>query len=429
MNNKILKCLVLSGLAIGLASCGTNTSSPAPSPTPNPTTPAASTPAPAPVSTPAPAPVSTPAPAPVSTPAPISTPTPVSTPTPISTSVPVSSTPAPTPAVTYDISYNFSEAEVGSYNAQTEFGSFTLMTDSSHAVAIEDLDAPVEMDGLTFTKRLNTKGSANMSTPYRVYKFTSTGKGTIDIYGKSGKAGEARDVGVYNTVKKVDEDGASFGDDIQKYTLEINFITDYYIYSAASLHIHFIGINMEEGVENSDWAPKNPEHLNDANFFNVTELITQEYKESFTMDNFTVNATADADSSVVVDANNKTRATPYNNETVKYTKRLKLGGAGGLTFRSITVTMTGAGFISIDGLSSNSSTPTQIMLYKADGTAVTTEPVVFAGANPENKNYTITQSLRVEEAGDYTFYVVPATEGETKGLNVYGVVITLDAAA
>lgn len=424
MNNKLLKCLALGGLAIGLASCTTTPSSTTPASTPNPTTPATSTP----VTPSTPAPVSTPTP--ISTPAPVSTPTPVtSTTVPVSTPAPISSTIPPAPVASYDISYNFSSAEVGTYDAETQFGDFTLLTDASHSVTIEELEAPVEIDGLTFTKRLNTKGSANMNTPYRVYKFTSTGKGTIDIYGKSGKAGEARDIGVYNTVKKLDEDSVSLGDDIQKYTLEINFITDYYIYSAASLHIHFIGINMEEGVENTDWAPTNPEHLTDANFLNANELIAQEYKEGFTMDNFTVNATSDENCSVVVDANSKERSTQYNGITVKYTKRIKLGGAGAMNYRSITVDMAGAGYISIDALSSNSSTPTQIMLYKADGTAVTAEPVVFAGKNPNNDKQTITQSLRVEEAGKYTFYVVPATTGDTKGINVYGVIINLDAAA
>ena len=91
MNKKLIACLLLASLLLGLCACGQKEEpAPAPDPTPAP----APAPAPAPDPTPAPAPAPDPAPAPTPDPAPAPAPDPAPAPTPTPDPVPV---PAPDP--------------------------------------------------------------------------------------------------------------------------------------------------------------------------------------------------------------------------------------------------------------------------------------------------------------------------------------------
>lgn len=114
--------------------------------------------------------------------------------------------------------------------------------------------------------------------------------------------------------------------------------------------------------------------------------------------------TADATNTVTMDASSKTIG------GVKYTHRIKLGGAGATTYRSIGVEVKKGAKIVVHCMSSSSSAARNGYLYDAAGNKVNSEAITVAGTET-------VWEISVAEAGTYYF------ASETGGVNVYGVQI------
>ncbi len=118
---------------------------------------------------------------------------------------------------------------------------------------------------------------------------------------------------------------------------------------------------------------------------------------------FTVKATDSK--TVAIDENEKTDETG----TMVFSKRMKLGGAGDPTYRSVHFTTAAAAQITVYAMSSSGTADRPLSLYKADGTLVSTQTAL--GTVTDNK---IPQSTyTVTEAG--TYYLA----SDDGGINIY----------
>ena len=109
---------------------------------------------------------------------------------------------------------------------------------------------------------------------------------------------------------------------------------------------------------------------------------------------------------MVGEGNNKER------NGVTYSKRMKLGGAGSATARSIKLTTSGAATITFYAMSSSSSDSRAVALYDGTYTAIDTTYSALAG----DKLYEVTYT--VDGAGTYYFGSVSG------GVNVYYIAVT-----
>ena len=146
----------------------------------------------------------------------------------------------------------------------------------------------------------------------------------------------------------------------------------------------------------------------DSLFLNANSLENQTFDSEYQKGSFTIKA--DADHSVVVDANKKTF------EDVSYTKRIKLGGTGTADYRSIHFTLENDSTVDFDMLSSNGESERTVNIYKVDGEneeIVNTLTVVGSKVDGAYQRHTLDLT-----AGSYYFC------SASSGLNVYGVRIT-----
>lgn len=136
---------------------------------------------------------------------------------------------------------------------------------------------------------------------------------------------------------------------------------------------------------------------------NISSLDVKTYTENIEKDGFTVLAGNGTDASVTVDANKKT----VNN--VEYTKRLKTGGSGTPTQRSIKFTTQAGTVVSIIACSANSgeSRPLGIATL-VDGTFSDVAVLNFGGSVSEQK-------VKLPNAG--TYYLYP----KSNGINFYDI--------
>lgn len=132
-----------------------------------------------------------------------------------------------------------------------------------------------------------------------------------------------------------------------------------------------------------------------------------------------ISVTASSSSTVTVDGNNKTYTDPSNSLNDRtYTHRLKLGGEGKATQRSIKMLTTGAAKIVIYCMSSSNSASRTAALYDSTFIDKTATPDAVVGATitvPGDQLYRY--EFDVTEAGTYYF------ASQASGLNVYGIEI------
>lgn len=119
--------------------------------------------------------------------------------------------------------------------------------------------------------------------------------------------------------------------------------------------------------------------------------------------------TAGAEGNVVIEANNKTI------DGVAFTDRIKLGGTGTTTYRSVGFEVKAGATIEIYAVSSSSSADRNSFLLDSAGNKLSTTATVVAGAAPAKYTFT------VDKAGTYYFI------GEGGGINVYGASIIYNA--
>ena len=120
---------------------------------------------------------------------------------------------------------------------------------------------------------------------------------------------------------------------------------------------------------------------------------------------FTIVAAAGA--SVDIEANAKTA-----DDGTSYTKRIKLGGAGNFSKRSIHFSTTGKATVEVYAMSSTGSVDRSLELYQSDETNAIGSVVAY-GAN------LVKGTIEIAEAGDY-YLASPAS-----GVNVYAVKVTV----
>lgn len=119
--------------------------------------------------------------------------------------------------------------------------------------------------------------------------------------------------------------------------------------------------------------------------------------------------TASGDGNVVIEDNNKTI------DGTKYTQRIKLGGTGTTTYRSIGFEVKQGATIVVYAISSSSSAARDSFILDSNGNKLSTTAVSVAGDAAAKYEFT------VEEAGTYYFI------GEGGGINVYGASIIYNA--
>lgn len=138
--------------------------------------------------------------------------------------------------------------------------------------------------------------------------------------------------------------------------------------------------------------------------FNADTLQVGSYSSSFTGgDGFTINI---SNSKVEVDANSKTA-----DDGSKYSQRLKLGGVGNRTNRSISFSLESSASIKVYAMSSSSSADRSLTLYNAEDMPV--------GSVSAYGNSLALSTITVSQAGYYYF------ASPDSGVNVYGIVITI----
>lgn len=132
-------------------------------------------------------------------------------------------------------------------------------------------------------------------------------------------------------------------------------------------------------------------------------------------DNNSVSITAATNANVVVESNSKKAS-----DGTALTHRIKLGGAGTTSQRSIKITVTEITTITIYTMSSSSSEARTVMLVDSNGNDVlvsngaTLEGTVFT-ADTKVDGADVRKIVVTVEAGTYYFY------SQAKGLNVYGI--------
>ena len=309
---------------------------------------------------------------------------------------------------------NISELEDGDITEDVTLRAFTFVKNgdntqdsSKKPMTVASLDTPVVVEGanLTFTKVLKTE-SASQTDPTklaRVISFEVTGKGTATVYAKSGKAEDlTRSISLYHVGNAVVHDKKTLTADVEAHTLEFHYAGTYYLTSSANVSIYHIAVEFQDGV-NEEWEPAF--ELSDANQLNASELPARELKANFAAGSFVINATAEASQSVIIDTSNK------EYDGVKYTQRIKLGGAGDATYRSITITTTGAARITVVAMASNKAeTRVGVLINLADNTQVG-ESASMGGSTLDGFIWT------VDAAGSYLF------SSQNGGINVYNIII------
>lgn len=146
-----------------------------------------------------------------------------------------------------------------------------------------------------------------------------------------------------------------------------------------------------------------------AQTWNFSEWELQTINETITKDGLTV--LANANSTVTIDGNNKTV------DGVKYTQRLKTGGAGSAEGRTLSFNVTGKCTINVIACSSNSSDERTLNISAGEFANIYTTATVPTGnpvVVPIEYNGEATTIYLASASGGINFYaisVVPTTTG------------------
>lgn len=152
--------------------------------------------------------------------------------------------------------------------------------------------------------------------------------------------------------------------------------------------------------------------------FDVSELSTGTLKEDKVCGDFTIKATADK--TITIDENEQT--SEYHHSL---TKRIKFGGAGTSTYRSVAFTTTDAAEVTIYALS-NGSDDRPICIYDAQGNVVAKLTAYAPNNNLCTDKKIPAQTASLDAAGTYyiyseksvNLYYVSVTEGKVEEPNV-----------
>ena len=307
---------------------------------------------------------------------------------------------------------NISDLTAGDITEDVKLGAFTFVkngdnTESSvkKPMKVEELDTPLEFSPeLTFNKVLKTQSASQTDAAKlgRVISFEVTGKGTVTLYGKSGSSTDlTRSVSVYHVGNAVVHDKVTLGADVEAHTLTFHYSGTHYLTSSANVSIYYIAVNFEDGV-NEEWEPAI--ELKDANQLNVSELPAKTYTKDIEVGNFVIHATSEASQSVEVDGNSS-----KTYDGVKYTNRLKLGGKGTSTYRSVDIKVTAAARITVVAISSNGSADRLLALF--NGETQVGESATVKGTGVDGFIWNVT------DAGTYN---LRSLDG---GINIYNIII------
>lgn len=303
------------------------------------------------------------------------------------------------------------EGKVTEFNANdlTDGASYTEETDLTGdgvIFAVTTAEKAIQVDGnnksfngIDFTLRLKLGGTG--STTERAIKIVTGGAATITVYAISGSSGSDRallllDASGNTLVNDQIALGAPTEGSLCELTYTVDAAGEYFLASENSgINLYYIRVE-EQGGATAENSIVNVGDLEDATYTAETDVSGDG----------TIVVTASAESTVVVEGNNKEL------NGVTYSKRMKLGGAGSATARSIKLTTSGAATITFYAMSSSSSDSRAVALYDGTYTAIDTTYSALAG----DKLYEVTYT--VDGAGTYYFGSVSG------GVNVYYIAVT-----
>lgn len=307
------------------------------------------------------------------------------------------------PFAVYDYYVNISDVEAKTIGAGTTAlnDSFSVIN-TGKSVTIDESSGT--LDDFTFTKRLKFGGSSVNSAGKedRVISFTTTAKSTVDIFVKSATAGATdRAVSLYNTGKKWVEEKSAPVDELTKVTLTAHFAGTYYVSAINNINLYAIGVKTLTGEDTDFYPAQDP--LKDSNVLDAGELIARTYTEPLTVGNFVLNATASK--AIVVEPNSKT-----GENGTKYANRIKLLSSkdDATDHNSIKFTTTGSAKVVFYAMSSNTSSTRVARVIDSTGQQVGADLTITAQVNSIPG-----VEVQISAAGTYEFYSV------ADGINVW----------
>lgn len=286
---------------------------------------------------------------------------------------------------------NASDLTAGDITEETKIGDGVyLIATSGKKITVDASKKTYE--GLSFTNRIKLNGSGKITE--RSIKIVAEGPGTATVYAITGSSSDlTRTLAFADATGNVIQKSDGLPNAITKVTFKIPSAGTYYIYSANS------GINIY-GIEVKITLPKTV-------FINASDLTAGEIAEETKIgDGIYIIATSSK--KVVIDT---TSSKTYDKLT--FTQRIKLGGAGSVTERSVKIVADGAGTVTIYAITSSSSDLTRKAVF-----ADTTGKVIKESEGLPNAVTKVT--FEIPEAGTYYVYGSAA-------INLYGIEVITTA--
>ena len=137
--------------------------------------------------------------------------------------------------------------------------------------------------------------------------------------------------------------------------------------------------------------------------FNASNEDSKTYAENFIDKTGYFAITASSDKTVIIEDNSKG----------SFTKRMKMGGAGSTTERSISFTTTDAATVKLVAMSSSGSSDRVVVIADAEGNTV--EELALDASSD-----TVTLQTSLEKAGTYYIY------SKESGINIYGLTVKIE---
>ncbi len=286
---------------------------------------------------------------------------------------------------------NASDLTAGDITEETKIadGIYIVATNSKKVTV--DTPTSKQYEDLTFTKRIKLGGAGSVTE--RSVKIVADGAGTVTIYAITSSGSDLTRKAVFaDATGNVIKESEGLPNAVTKVAFEISAAGTYYVYGSAAINLY--------GIEVKITLPKTV-------FVNASDLtagdITEETKIA---DGIYIVATSSK--KVTVDT-----PTSKNYEDLTFTKRIKLGGAGSVTERSVKIVADGAGTVTIYAITSSGSDLTRKAVF-ADATG----NVIKESEGLPNAVTKV--AFEIPAAGTYYVYGSAA-------INLYGIEVTTTA--
>ena len=281
---------------------------------------------------------------------------------------------------------NASDLQAGDITANTEIAEgITITATSSKKVTV---DANSKSYGeLKFTQRIKLGGVGK--TTERSFKIEAKGKGTVTLYAITGSSGDlTRKLGFYDEAGNQLDTTDGIPNAVTEVVFDIEKAGTYYVWGTAAINVYYVKLN----VSLLQTIAVNASDLTAGDITANTKIA-----EGITI-------TATSSKKVTIDANSKSYG------ELKFTQRIKLGGAGKATERSFKIEANSKGKVTLYAITGSSGDLTRKLgFYDETGNQLDTTDGI--------PNAVTEIVFDIEKAGTYYIW-------GTAAINVYYVQLT-----